>query len=312
MDETANLILDADLTSALQVTLLELHRRAEGGLFVGTQGDIAQARGVERGTVAKQMSTLVDRGWLEKVGSAWRITPAEEEVNEEDNQSTPRRESKQGVDSVNTPEKGFPSPPFVFPQESTFNPLSPSHLIPSQRGGGSGDPPSWWQGALKPIWEAEDLPDDHPARWDHQPGDWTFDFASAALEHLRSFELLASPTKRKLDRDGEDYVISQWADTFRLLHEQDGYSKKEIRETMEWLFDDDEDGEDNFWISTPAIQSVPPLRSKTRNGDAYKFDIMYQQASSESDGTNDRPARQDAKNNPEENWKRLARAAKSA
>jgi hypothetical protein len=107
------------------------------------------------------------------------------------------------------------------------------------------------------------------------PGQWTFDFAAAALEHLRGFDLLSTPTKKKIDRQGEDHVIAEWADTFRLLKEQDDYSRDEIRETMEWLFQGG-----NFWVDEQAIRSVPPLRSKTRSGDAYKFDVMYQQATS--------------------------------
>jgi len=152
-------------------------------------------------------------------------------------------------------------------------------------------------------WQAQRLPDDHPVRWDHVPGDWTFDFAAAALEHFRSFDLLGAPTQKKIQREGEDYVIAQWGDTFRLLHEQDGYSRKEIKGTMQWLF---EGG--NFWIEKQAIRSVPPLRSKTSSGDAYKFDDIYQQAYS-ADG---QLSRDEAKQRPDENWQRLARAAASA
>jgi hypothetical protein len=101
-------------------------------------------------------------------------------------------------------------------------------------------------------------------------------------------------------------VIAQWADTFRLLHEQDGYSRQEIRETMEWLFDGT-----NFWIEKQAIRSVPPLRSRTRNGDAYKFDVMHQQAHSNGRHS-DKDADKDAKQRPKENWQRLARAAAGA
>jgi len=302
MDEVATAILDAALPSALQVTLLEVHRRSENGLYLGTQEDIADARGVQRGTVATQLKTLRDSGWIEKVGGALRIVTDPQERSE----STDSGNDQQSVDSVNT-EQGFPLSALPFsPKKVHSTPFEPSHLSPSQVDLEplSAAPPPW----LRPSdrWESvkEPLPDDHPARWDHLPGDWTFEFAAAAMTHLQELDLLATPTENKIDREGEDFVVSQWADTFRLLHEQDGYDQGEIKETMQWLF---EGG--NFWIEKQAIRSVPPLRSKTKNGDAYKFDVMYQQAHSASDG---RDRDEDPKQRPEENWKRLARAAAGA
>jgi hypothetical protein len=123
------------------------------------------------------------------------------------------------------------------------------------------------------------------------------------MEHLRELELLASPVKRKIDREGGGPVVAEWADTFRLLHEQDDYSREEIKTKMRWLFEGR-----NFWINNQAIRSVPPLRSKTSNGDAYKFDVMYQQANS----TDEQFSREDAKQRPEENFERLRRAAEAA
>jgi hypothetical protein len=295
MDETASAILDADLPSALQVTLLHVHRASENGVFTGTQGDIAEERGVHRGTVSSQFKDLKELGWLKKLGSAWKIVT----------DSTERRHIQQSVDSVNS-EQGLPLGSLRFsPKKVHSTPISPSLLTPSQvRLESPKATPRRW---LRPSdrWKSvkEPLPDDHPARWDHLPGDWTFDFAAAALEHFRSFDLLGAPTQKKIQREGEDYVIAQWGDTFRLLHEQDGYSRKEIKATMQWLF---EGG--NFWIEKQAIRSVPPLRSKTSSGDAYKFDDIYQQAYS-ADG---QLSRDEAKQRPDENWQRLARAAASA
>jgi len=296
MDEVSSDILNADLPSALQVTLLHVHRASENGVFTGTQGDIAAERGVHRGTVSSQFKDLKELGWLQKIGSAWKIVT----------EPTERRESQRSVDSVNT-EQGFPLGSLRFsPKKVHSTPISPSLLTPSQveLEPLSAAPLPW----LRPsdVWSSvkEPLPDDHPARWDHLPGDWTFDFAAAALEHLRSYDLLSSVTEKKIKREGEDYVIAQWADTFRLLYEQDGYSQVAIKTTMEWLF---EGG--NFWIEKQAIRSVPPFRSTVRSEDAYKFDVMYQQAHSE---TNGRPDHGDAKQRPDENWERLARAASAA
>ena len=278
MDDVAEAILDAGLTPALQVTLLELHRRAEGGLYVGTQAEIAQARGVERGTVAKQMGTLADCGWLEKVGSAWRIVAEpEERDNDNDTHSTTCRDSKQDVDSVNTAEKGFPSPPFVFPQERiSFNPLSPSHLSPSQREGESGDSPPWWQSVLGPIWMAEPLPDDHPARWEYHPGDWRWEAGRYVLRQLRDHDMLNTHYRRRLS-DGErpGKIASEWADTFRLLHEQDGWNREEIGITMQWLFETE-----NWWRQNRTVQSAGSLRKKGGDG-TTKFDKILQSALSD-------------------------------
>ena len=296
MDEVSSDILDADLPSALQVTLLHVHRASENGVFTGTQGDIAAERDVHRGTVSSQFKDLKELGWLQKIGSAWKIVT----------EPTERRESQRSVDSVNT-EQGFPLGSLRFsPKKVHSTPISPSLLTPSEveLEPLSAAPLPW----LRPsdVWSSVKvpLPDDHPARWDHLPGDWTFNFAAAAMEHLRSYDLLSSVTEKKIKREGEDYVIAQWADTFRLLYEQDGYSQAEIETTMEWLF-----GGGNFWIEKQAIRSVPPLRSTVRSEDAYKFDVMYQQAHSETNGRQDHG---DAKQRPDENWQRLARAASTA
>ena len=299
MDEVATSILDSGLPSALQVTLLHMYRMSEDGIFTGTQGDIADARGVHRGTVSSQFKDLKEKGWLTKVGPAWKIVT----------DSTERRHSQQCVDSVNT-EQGFPLGSLRFsPKKVHSTPISPSLLTPSQvKLEPPSAPPLRWLWPRE-VWESikEPLPEDHPARWDHLPGDWAFDYAAAALEHFQALDLLGTPAEKKIDREGEDYVIAQWGDTFRLLHEQDGYSKGEIQQTMEWLF---EGG--NFWVEKGAIRSVPPLRSKTKSGDAYKFDLMYQQATTDANGSRDGRSREDAKNRPGENFERLLRAAESA
>lgn len=103
--------------------------------------------------------------------------------------------------------------------------------------------------------------------------EWTYKFSLAAMKHFRDHDLLAPVTEKKIEREGAEEVAVEWADTFRLMHEQDGYSPEEIASTMKWLF---EGG--NFWIRKSAIRSVPPLRSKTRSGDQYKFDSMYESA----------------------------------
>lgn len=283
MDEVANAILDSGLSPALQVTLMNLYRQAEGRLFVGTHADVAEARGVSRRAVSQQIEDLVRKGWLEEVGQALRVvttaqdtsTSGDSDSNEGDGTS-PDGSSTSTDGSSDEDGKGFSSFPFVFPQESiTFNPLSPSPSnFPKVVSAAEAPLPSEIRWVVDEIsWQAEPLPDDHRVYWDHLPGDWTYEFASSALVHLRRLDLLGTPVENKIERDGEDYVVSQWADTFRLLNEQDGYSQDEIGSTMTWLFH-----EENFWTSEEAIRSVPPLRSKVDDGDAYKFDVMHKQA----------------------------------
>lgn len=105
-----------------------------------------------------------------------------------------------------------------------------------------------------------------------QQGDWRRVFAEAGFEHLDEAGVLPPAVKRKADRD-RGALIDDWADVFRLLHEQDNYSREAIQRTMSWLF---EPGND--WIEGGMIASLGALRRKTRSGDRTKFDAMFHQA----------------------------------
>jgi len=298
---------DDALTQGQRLVWFAVEQLATGDLCRMGPTEIADHMGSARAHVSRAISALSDQGWIERTesGALVLVREPERDESEDDRDSQSRNRDSESQDKGSEP--GFPLSALPFsPKKVHSTPFEPSHLSPSQVDLEplSAAPPPW----LRPSdrWESvkEPLPDDHPARWDHLPGDWTFEFAAAAMTHLQELDLLATPTENKIDREGEDFVVSQWADTFRLLHEQDGYDQGEIKETMQWLF---EGG--NFWIEKQAIRSVPPLRSKTKNGDAYKFDVMYQQAHSTSNG---RDRDEDAKQRPEENWKRLARAAAGA
>jgi len=305
---------DDALTQGQRLVWFAVRELATDGVCrVGPSG-IADHMDSARAHVSRCVSTLCGRGWLKKTDARALVVvekpdrppteageTREPQSRNRDSQSTKR--DSQSRDSQSR--KGFPPFPFPFPQERiSFNPhtRTPSPLPKRVSAAEAPLPSSLCRALGKISWEAEPLPNDHPALWDHHPGQWTFDFAAAAMTHFDELDLLATPTEKKIDREGEDRVIAQWADTFRLLHEQDGYSRQEIRETMEWLFDGT-----NFWIEKQAIRSVPPLRSRTTNGDAYKFDVMHQQAHS-----NGLHSDKDAKQRPKENWQRLARAAAGA
>lgn len=302
---------DDALTQGQRLVWFAVQELSTGGLCRLGPSGIADHMDSARAHVSRCVSTLCTRGWLERTESGALAVVEDPDLtaledDEEDRDSQSRKRDSQSRDSQSR--KGFPAFPFPFPQERiSFNPHTPTpSTLPKGVSAADAPLPSSLCRALRKIsWEAEPLPNDHPALWDHLPGQWTFEFAAAAMTHLQELDLLATPTEKKIDREGEDRVVAEWADTFRLLHEQDDYSQQEIKQTMEWLF---EGG--NFWIEKQAIRSVPPLRAKTKNGDAYKFDVMYQQAHSDTDEQASRNG--DAKQRPEENWQRLARAAAGA
>jgi len=284
-------------------------------------GNIASSIGVHPDTVRSAMKTLVEANMIsrevrpgttclhkERPPSEWDLSALEEEETEvaEGNQNDDTPPENEGGDDYHPCEMNGDHPWDInggVPYEMNGG-VSKGNPFEGAKRVSAADAPllaSLRQFVDRISWETEPLPDDHPARWEHLPGDWTFDFALAALEHFRELDLLATPTRKKIDREGEQRVAAQWADTFRLLKEQDGYERAEIKATMEWLFDGG-----NFWIEKQAVRSVPPLRTKTGSGDAYKFDVMHQQAHSESD---EHTSRDDAKQRPDENWKRISRAA---
>jgi DNA-binding transcriptional ArsR family regulator len=315
---------DADLTPHEFRVFCHIARRGECLASIGKMSDDT---GVSEPTLRKALKTLRAASMVEREKrpgttdkhrtvppDGWDLSVLEEDEDMDPSQDFGGHPSQDLRDPKKLPLQnlgdhplkklgGHPSQDFGVPSKG--NPFEGNPFEGAKHVSAAEAPlPSAWREVIDQIsWQAQPLPDDHPVRWDHLPGDWTFDFAAAALEHFRSFDLLGAPTQKKIQREGEDYVIAQWGDTFRLLHEQDGYSRKEIKATMEWLFQGG-----NFWIEKQAIRSVPPLRSKTSSGDAYKFDIMHQQAQS----TDEQFSRDEAKQRPDKNWKRLARAAASA
>lgn len=278
MCEAVAPILDSDLPAAQQVTLMHLHRQSEGGLFVGTHQDIADARGVSRGTVSEQIRTLIEKGWAESCGQALRVFTAPTTSENETPSSTDGGSASEGGGTG----QGFPLSSLPFsPKKVHSTPFNPSLLSPSQVDleplGAA--PPRWlW---LKDRWDSirEELPKDHPARWGFHPGDWRFDYAKLALVRMREFDMLSPMVEKKIDRQSEGSVAAEWADTFRKLCDLDGYTRDEIETALQWLFRGG-----NFWTDEGGIASVTALRKKTRTGDRRKFDVIYQQATRNSAG----------------------------
>lgn len=297
---------DEALTQGQRLVWFAVQELASGGVAPDNCSQIAGHMGSGRAHVSRALSALEAAGWVtrEKGMISVNDEPKDRASQARDRDREARNRDSETRDSETR--KGFPWSSLRFsPKKVHSTPISPSLLTPSQVcvESPSAPPPKWLRPSDFPPHSCE-LPESHRARWEHQPGDWTFEFAKAALVHMRELGLLTRTLEGDIDDLGEErYLATKWADTFRLLHEQDDYSQEEIRRTLSWLFKGG-----NFWTEQPAIRSVPPLRKKTRSGDGTKFDVMYQQAHSD-DG---HASRDDAKQRPEENWKRLARAAEAA
>jgi hypothetical protein len=119
-------------------------------------------------------------------------------------------------------------------------------------------------------------------RWD----DWEFQIALYFLTGLKNhdpkdtgFGLLSGHYRKELKSGTPpEEIAAGWADTFRLLNEQDGYEPEQIGITVQWLFQ-----VNNFWTEKRAIQSAKSLRSSIDDGDGHttKFDSMLQSALSD-------------------------------
>lgn len=275
---------DDALTQGQRLVWFALREMAVSGTAPNNCSAIAEHMDSARSYVSRTLQTLDRLGWISREPQMIHIhesvSDRSEDVhtcdsNTQNRDSQTRNRDSQERDSQTR--KGFPSPPLVSPQESiSFNPLSEPHPILSQRGGESDDSPSWWQTLLKPIWNAEPLPDDHPALWEFSPGDWRWEAGDYVLRQLREHDMLNSHYSRRLDegcRPGK--IASEWADTFRLLKEQDGWSREEIGITMQWLFETD-----NWWRKNRTIQSAASLRRKGSDG-TTKFDKILQSALSD-------------------------------
>lgn len=127
-------------------------------------------------------------------------------------------------------------------------------------------------------WQAEPLPDDHEVTWEYHPGDWRWEAANYVLRELWADQRLPSRLNRRLE-EGDvkpGKIASKWADTFRLLVEQDGYSREVIRYTIRWLFEIDD-----WWIESGNFQSASNSALRRRDQDGtHKFDKLVQRARS--------------------------------
>jgi len=275
-----SIFADDTLTQGQRLVWFAVRDLASDGKAPDNCSHIAGHMDSARAHVSRALRALEDAGWLTRENGLLTLheTPKDQGESTVDRDSQARDRDSQSRDSQSR--KGFPAPPFVFPQESTFNPLSPSHLTPSQQGGDADATPTWgrrW--AKEHAWGAEPLPDDHPAQWDYHPGDWRWEAGNYVLGKLQTHDLLNTHYRRRLSgsvegrpdwREGK--IASEWADTFRLLVEQDGWQREEVAITMQWLFETD-----NWWRKNRVVQSAAALR-KTDDDGTTKFDKILQSA----------------------------------
>lgn len=270
MDEKAQQIMQSDLPNALQLTWLAMWAEAEEGIYGGTLSHIADLRGVSRQAISQQLERLCSWTGAERIGSAVKLM-VDVDKPEVDNDKS----------EVDKSHKGFALSSLRFsPKKVHSTPFSPSLLSRFQRvESAEADRPPWVERLVENLaWESEPLPDDHPALWDYHPGDWRWEAGNYILRELWGDQRLPSRLNRRLEegdiRPGA--VASKWADTFRLLVEQDGYTREVIRHTVQWLFQVDE-----WWIESGNFQSASnsALRSRDQDG-THKFDKLVQRARS--------------------------------
>jgi len=273
---------DSTLTQGERLVWFAVRELAAGGLCRAGPSGIADHMESARAHVSRCIRALADRGWIERTESGALVPVDDPELSDSEpcgNGSGRDSESRNRDSQSRSAErsKGFPAPPFVFPQERiSFNPLSESHPTLSQVvevESADADRPPWTRRLLDQIsWSAEPLPEDHPARWDYLPGDWRWEAGLYALSQLAGEEMLNTHYRTRLLSEHPGKIASEWADTFRLLIEQDGWRRPEVAVVMKWLFETD-----NWWRRNRTIQAVPPLRRTDESG-TTKFDKIAQSA----------------------------------
>ena len=298
-------ILQSDLSSGARETLLAMVEISDGALCAASQREIAEARGVTRGSITRPMLQLQECGVIGKIrGGVYRIDLSKLPMGQteepeadvadkntdvvennspvvEDNDSVVENNSPVVEDNNSQTQKGpFPLPPFIppsFPCIPNNPPIIPPTPIP-QKG----------RAAWKSIFRAaygdpfSELPADHPAVSErhlryHMAADWSIKLMEQAEEAIESYRI-PSAVRRKLDRDRHE-VVQDYATTYRLLEEQDGYEWEEVRTGIHWLFTESD------WLRNGYIASVNALRRKTRSGDRSKFDVILTQAKADNDYT---------------------------
>jgi hypothetical protein len=273
---------DDELTQGQRLVWFALRELAHNNVAPNNCTRIADHMNSSRAYVSRALQTLHALSWIERDGQLIHVF---EEVSLRDQETQDRDSHTRDRDCESRDcesHKGFPLSSLRFsPKKVHSTPFSPSQLTPSQSRVSAAEAPlpPWVERLVENLaWEAKPLPDDHPALWDYHPGDWRWEAGNYILRELWGDQRLPSRLNRRLEegdvRPGK--VASKWADTFRLLVEQDGYTREVIRHTVQWLFQVDE-----WWIESGNFQSASnsALRSRDQDG-THKFDKLVQRARS--------------------------------
>lgn len=159
--------------------------------------------------------------------------------------------------------------------------------------------------------EAPDPPEDADPRSPPDPekgaevryhaSNWNYQAAQAMIQRLASLDALSGIVKKQVKQRGEEHVIQEWADVFRLLQSQDGWKTEQITFAMRWVLQPD-----NKWVKKRWLQSATSLRQRTGSGDKTKFEAIYNQA------VTDGKSRKDTGETREEADRRIHAIARSA
>lgn len=245
---------DGDLSNGaarLFCEVVDLHLLDQG--CFASDGKLSDWLSTTRRTVRRWRNELVNLGYLKvKENGKRHLIPTEPDKNVRTKSS---EVDKSVRTKMSTPDKNVQNDPDKNVQDIEYNNNS-RRVVES--------------GGAK---ESTPLPDDHPVFWDFHWDDWRWRAGLYTLSQLCQQGLLNSHYRKRL-RSGEHpgKIASEWADTFRLIVEQDGWSREEIGITMRWLFETD-----NWWRENRVVQSAGSLRKKGDDGTS-KFDKIIQSA----------------------------------
>jgi hypothetical protein len=305
-------ILGADLTPRLKVVYMAIRTLQDGtGWCRERQSAVAEVIGKSRSVASRAINKLARAGWIEREDGHMRclnepVPPEKEAEDEAQQQRAEEEESRAGFAQKcavlaqkravvaqkcaasahpdSPPPSPSPFPPPSSPNDYISNPLpsspltSPSTAPPKVVEAAFAPPPlalgvrlsgKWSEGFDRDAFVS--TPSD-PTELRYTEDDWQHQFAQAAWHHLENAGVLSATIERKASRDPAK-LMDDWANTFRLLHEQDGYDLEEIKETMRWAL-----SPGSWWMKNRALASAASLRRKTRDGSRTKFDAMHSQA----------------------------------
>ena len=284
---------DADLTPHEFRVFCHVARRGECLASIGKMSDDT---GVSEPTLRKALKTLRSASMVEREKrpgttnkhrtvppDRWDLSVLKEDEDMDPSQDFGGRPSQDIRDPKKLPLQnlgghplkklgGHPSQDFGVPSKG--NPFEGNPFEGAKHVSAAEAPlPSAWREVIDRIsWQAQSLPDDHPARWEYPSGDWRWVAAEWSLRHMADADMLNSHYRKRLESERPGKIASEWADELRKIVELDGYCRDDVRISLAWLF-----GTENWWKDNRTIQGLGSLR-KTDDEGTTKFDKILQSA----------------------------------